>query len=127
MIPAGGTVTSVNAPAGWSCAQINAQNQVSCWYNGTIAAGSAAPDVVIAVTPAAGTSTLSATTTVTPQGATDPNPADDTVTTTTSLADLKLDGGGLGCNAVPGSAPAAGSGLLTSLLALLGLRRRRSR
>jgi MYXO-CTERM domain-containing protein/uncharacterized repeat protein (TIGR01451 family) len=127
-IPQGGTVTSITAPNGWNCAQQTSQNQVSCWYNRTITAGTSAPDVVIKVTPMTGASSLSATTTVTPQGATDPNPADDTVTTNTSLADFKLAGGGFGCNTAPGGAPpAAGSGLMAALLGLLGLRRRRSR
>jgi uncharacterized repeat protein (TIGR01451 family)/MYXO-CTERM domain-containing protein len=126
-IPQGGAVTGIVAPMGWSCAQITAQNQVSCWFNGPIVADTSAPDVVITVTPSPGMSTLNVTTTVTPQGPTDPTPADDTVVTTTSLADFKLAGGGLGCNAAPrSSTPAAGAGVMAALLGLLGLRRRRS-
>lgn len=102
------------------------QNQVSCWYGGPIDPSGAAPELQITIAPAAGISQLVTEVSVIPKGAVEGSPADNTVTTTTPLANFKLTGGGLGCHAAPvGSFPTAGAGLVGALLGLLGVRRRR--
>jgi uncharacterized repeat protein (TIGR01451 family) len=138
-IPTGGTLQSITAPTGWSCIELAEQNQVSCWYSGTIDANSAAPDVQVTILPKLGISQLDAQAKVTAKGAADPNPADNLVATTTPLANYKLTGGGLGCQAAPGSGPAGaagspksprsvlGGGFFGALLGLWAMRRRRAR
>jgi len=128
-VPEGGTVQSIEAPAGWDCSRQD--RTVSCWYNRDIAPNSAAPDIRITVLAPAGATSISATADATPKGAVDPNPNDNKTTVTTQVASTRLLGGGfsLGCSAAPSSAaqPGAAGGFLASLLGLLGLARRRRR
>lgn len=99
---------------------------MSCWYSGTIDANGGAPEVRITIAPAVGVTRLDSEAAVTAKGAVDRNVADNTVTLATDLANFKLNGGGLGCQAAPaGSLPAVGVGFFGTLLGLLGRRRRR--
>lgn len=99
---------------------------MSCWYSGTIDANGAAPEVRITIAPAVGVIRLDSKAAVTPKGAVDANVADNTVVLTTDLANFKLNGGGLGCQAAPaGNLPALGVGFFGALLGLLKRRRRR--
>jgi MYXO-CTERM domain-containing protein/uncharacterized repeat protein (TIGR01451 family) len=124
--PQGGTVQSLSAPDGWSCAREN--RQISCWYSGDIVSGGDTPDITITVQPDPGVTQLDTETTVVPKGANEINGSDNTVTTQISLDAFKIVGGGFafGCSAVPSPAESGVmGGALASLLGLLGLRRRR--
>jgi len=128
-VPPGGTIQSVEAPAGWTCSQQGQQGQqVECWYSGNIDANGSTPTVKITVVPPANADSVPVKVSVTPKGAFDPNTGNNTSNGTTDLTKTKLAGGGFafGCSAAPGAAePSAAAGLFATLLSLVGLRRRR--
>lgn len=130
-VPAGGTIQSIETPAGWSCSQQGQQGQqVECWYSGNIDANGSTPTVKITVVPPANADSVPVRVNVTPKGAFDPNSGNNTSDGTTELTKTKLAGGGFafGCSAAPGAPdPSATAGLFATLLSLVGLRRSRRR
>jgi MYXO-CTERM domain-containing protein/uncharacterized repeat protein (TIGR01451 family) len=128
-VPPGGTIQSIEAPAGWTCSQQGQQGQqVECWYSGNIDANGSTPTVKITVVPPSNAESVPVKVSVTPKGAFDPNTGNNTSDGTTELTKTKLAGGGFafGCSTAPGAAdPSAAAGLFATLLSLIGLRRRR--
>ena len=128
-VPPGGTIQSIDTPAGWTCSQQGQQGQqVECWYNGNIDPNGSTPTVKITVVPPANVDSVPVKVNVTPKGANDPNTGNNSQNGVTDLTKTKLAGGGFafGCSAAPtGADPSAVAGLFATLLSLVGLRRRR--